>query len=215
MPFIFKPSETKIESMDDWEKIDSKDLVIYRLHFEKRHLKLRAYQKLDYTADFDEIELDIQSFKNLILNAQIGHYLVAHYICDSAHRLSLAFCIKSKKSGSQTEDPIASRIFTHKGIPIDLDDLNYGIGSYLKRKQAILREGNQEFEKDALGRAHQINQPLKDCIKQVNSNMYLYFIYDKLGLSVAFSEDAIDFDQSISIKPEIPVYDHGSACCPI
>jgi len=208
-------------------------LTNYRNTFTSRHSNLaRVGGNFDYKSDFEEISLRTDFFNGLIQNPEyLGHYLVAHYMCDSGNNhfknLKVALCIKRKISAEV--DEILSPIYDTMGNEIPFHIFLDSTKNYGERLKEIKKHVG-DFNYDRQGRAHKIIPTMTKVVQAIfkrNSvrnevdgsvhikDMYLYYIVDKKlenrpTISVAFADSRIVFPL---VEPE--AYDHGTACCPI
>ena len=223
MPFIIDPSnypEKKLPDSTGWEEIDKDDFNYYRSKFYKRHTGLDLCARIDFKEESKTITLPIHVIKALqriVLEKDLQSYLVAHYICDPGPdfgNLRLAFVTKRKKGLDDKADKLVSwSDFDSLGNDTtDFQVIKSGMTNYDQRKSFIFNKfENEEFEIDKKGRAHLINKQLVDFFAY-SSKLYLCFIKDEIGLSVAFSQKDLD---SVPLVFDDGIYDHGGACCPI
>jgi hypothetical protein len=207
------------EDTEDFEKIGAQALKLYRLSFENRHYRLfHEPEKLDFLKEISVIRSIRTEFLQKLVTDQneVDHYLVALFVCDAdLQNLSVNICIKKKKSGSETYDPIVSdTIHDLDWNKVPENQLKERVKNYKKRKEVIYDTGNEEYEKDALGRTHKITANLKKILGQFGDTTYIYFIVDELGLSVVYADHILKFD-GITTIDDPDAYDHGGACCPI
>lgn len=224
MPFLTPSISGHLKSIGNFKIIPWIDLQRYRADFRNRVIRLKDNNGIDHLSDLRAIELDIEAFNQLIQNAANGDYLVAQYYCDSERNkdknLNVALCIKRRIAGSD-DKIIDNKVIDSFGTTMEEDFFKDITRFYLGRRDRIKATLNREFDFDKEGRAHLIDDDLKEIVRLLHksgNNLFLYFILDdkldnKKTLSVVFADQKIKFKEFFFGDPV--AYDHGTACCPI
>lgn len=237
MPFIIRKTSQTVKTKGSWKLIPIEDLRRYRKLFVERHQKLITQpNSLDFRDDFLSLTIDFNFFNTLVQQAQIGHYLVVHFVCDPSEQnfknLDVALCIKEKGGNGPGKDKIVGKIYTSEGKVITEDVFCKARGNYNDRLK-LIAASSADFANDRKGRAHEITEEMKvkvDEMGQETDTVYIYFIIDNYlngqeTISVVFSDTEINFEiPAILVEKSImaadldkifDAYDHGTACCPI
>lgn len=236
MPFIIRKNAQIVKTAGDWQPIPIDEVRRYRKLFVERHQRLlRIPAPMDLQRDFLSLTIDFKFFNTLVQQAAIGHYLVAHFVCDPEDRgfenIDIALCIKEKGTDG-LKDRIVGKIFNSKGMVITEEAFCKARGNYNARLQQILR-GSGEFANDRKGRAHEVTEEMQTRVNEmglVDDKVYIYFIVDDHlqgadSISVVFADSEINFETIESLVDKgvvmsglsiiFDAYDHGTACCPI
>jgi hypothetical protein len=236
MPFIIRKNAQIAKTAGHWQPIPIDEVRHYRKLFVERHQRLlTGPTPMNLQNDFLSLTVDFRFFNTLVQQATIGHYLVAHFVCDPADQgfenIDLAFCIKEKGTGG-SNDRIVGKIYTSQGLIIAEDVFCKARGNYNGRLQQILRSSN-EFANDRKGRAHEVTEEMKTKVNEmglVDDKVYIYFIVDDHlpgadSISVLYSDSEINFETiealvdkgvvTSGLSAIFDAYDHGTACCPI
>ncbi|GGH36603.1 hypothetical protein GCM10007423_29010 [Dyadobacter endophyticus] len=236
MPFIIRKNAQIVKTAGDWQPIPIDEVRRYRKLFVQRHQDLlTGPTPMNLQRDFLSLTIDFKFFNTLVQQATIGHYLVAHFVCDPVdngfENINLAFCIKEKDTAG-VKDRIVGKIYNSQGLIITEDAFCKARGNYNGRLQQILKSSTQ-FANDRKGRAHEITEEMKTRVNEmglVDDKVYIYFIVDDHlpgadSISVLYSDSEINFETIEALVEKgvvmsglsiiFDAYDHGTACCPI